>query len=222
MAKLPALIETLEVFHPEHDAAAIRYAARALRQIDPGLLSAGAGGRGAPDMTIRDAVNLLLALNLTQTPSQYAQATLLGSRLARAPQDMTLPEKTPPVVKEAMAGDTLGQVLHILIERAEELSHPRLHTTPLMDTDSFEPKDERPAVLVQLTHHGKDLFARVDMYWKPAKGLARVKQYYGGGRSEPRWNRWTTVNFDQAVLLALKRTVVAAPPWAFEAERGHQ
>lgn len=222
MAKLPALIETLEVFHPEHDAAAIRYAARALRHSDAYLLSAGAGGRGAPDMTIRDAVNLLLALNLTQTPSQYAQATLLGSRLARAPQDMPFPEKTPSVVKHVMAGDTLGQALVLLIERAEDLAPPRLRSDPLADLDSNQPKDDRPAILVQLTRHGNDLVASVDMYWKAGKGFAQVKQFYGGSRSAPRWNRWTTVNFDQAVLLALKRTVVAAPPWAFEAERGRQ
>lgn len=221
MAKLPALIETLQVFHPEHDAAAIRYAARALRQSGAGLLSAGAGGRGAPDMTPRDAVNLLLALNLTRTPSQYAQAALLGSRLARAPTDALFPTDTPSVVIEAIGGSTLGHALLVLIERAEHLAPP-MRTDPLADSDSLRPRDQRPAVLVQLTHHGNDLVARVDMYWKAAKGIARVKQYYGGGHSEPHWNRWTTVTLDHAVLLALKRTVVAAPPWAFEAERGRQ
>nr|WP_314188134.1 hypothetical protein [uncultured Brevundimonas sp.] len=222
MAKLPALIETLEVFHPEHDAAAIRYAARALRHSDLGLLSAGAGGRGAPDMTPRDAVNLLLALNLTQTPSQYGQAALLGSALSRTPQDQSFAADTPSVVIEALTASTLGHALHVLIVRAEELAPPRLRADLFADPDSGQVRDERPAVLVQLTRHGNDLVGRVDMFWKAPRGLRRLKALYGAAAAKPGYGRWTTINFDQAVLLALKRTVVAAPPWAFEAERGHQ
>ncbi len=60
------------------------------------------------------------------------------------------------------------------------------------------------------------------MYWKAAKGFRRLKGLYGVADAKPGYGRWTTVNLDQAVLLALKRTVVAAPPWAFEAERGRQ
>lgn len=222
MAKLPALIETLQVFHSEYDAAAIRYAARALRQSDANLLSAGAGGRGAPEMTIRDAVNLLIALNLTQTPGDYARATLLGSSLVRAPREASACLNAPSVVKEVIACETFGQALMILVERAENLAPPRVYLDPFGDPNDALPKDGRPAVLVQLTRHGNDLIARVDMFWKADKGLARIKQYYGGGQSAPRWNRWTTAGFDQALLLALKRTVVAAQPWAFEAEPGHQ
>lgn len=217
MAKLPALIETLEVFHPEHDAAAIRYAARALRQSDPGLLSAGAGGRGAPDMTPRDAVNLLLALNLTQMPSQYAQAALLGSSLSRAPQEPTFAADTPSVVIETLTARTLGQALHVLIMRAEELAPPRLRADLFADHDSGQVRDERPAVLVQLMRHGNDLIGRLDLSWKAPRGLRRLKGLYGAATANSGFGRWTTVHLDQAVLLALKRTVVAAPPWAFEA-----
>ena len=219
MAKLPALIETLEIFHPEHDAAAIRYAARALRQGDLGLLSAGAGGRGAPDMTPRDAVNLLLALNLTQTPSQYAQAALLGSGLSRAPQDLSFAADTPSVVIETLTAQTLGQALQVLIMRAEELAPPSLRADLFADQDSGQIRDERPAALVQLMRHGHDLVGRVDLYWRASKGLRRLKALYGAATAKPGYGRWTTVHFDQAVLLALKRTVVAAPPWAFGAER---
>jgi len=218
MAKLPALIETLEFFHPQHDEAAIRYAARALRQGETPALSAGAGGRGAPHMTPRDAVNLLLALNLAQVPSQYVNAALKGSGLSRADDTSAWPADTPDVVVAVMTATTLGYALHILIERAEDLSAPRARDDPFADPSRHQRRDDGPAVDVELVQHGDNILARVAMYWRTAGGHRRAERHYGARSGKPGVGRWTSVHFDQALFLALKRTVVADPPWAFAAE----
>ena len=169
-------------------------------------------------MTPRDAVNLLLALNLAQAPSQYANAALLGSGLARADDASAYPADTPHVVVEVMTATTLGYALHVLIERAEELSAPRVRTDPFTEPLAGLRRDEGPAVEVQLVRQGEDVLASVAMYWKTAGGHRRAGRHYGVRSGKPGYGRWTTVHFDQALFLALKRTVVAAPPWAFEAE----
>lgn len=220
MARLPALIETLEVFHPHLDAAAIRYAARALRE-GQDLLSAGAGGRGAPHMTPRDAVNLMLALNLANAPSRYANAALLGSGLARANDEAdgaSWPIDSPGVVVEVMAARTLGHALHVLIERAEELSPPVIRTDPFLDPAPGKRAEGRPAVDVEIVQQGDDLLARVTMFWRGPGGARRAERRYGVRAARASYGRWTTVHFDQALFLALKRTVLEAPPWAFAAE----
>ena len=222
MAKLPALIETLEFFHPNHDGAAIRYAARALRQGEKPALSAGAGGRGAPHMTPRDAINLLLALNLANAPSQYVNAALLGSSLSRADDTSEWPADTPNVVVEVMLATTLGHALNVLVQRADELGVPRVRDDPFADPSRHQRRDEGPGLEVELIQHGEDVLARVAMYWKTASGHRRAERHYGARSGKPGVGRWTTVHFDQALFLALKRTVVADPPWAFAAEPGRR
>lgn len=218
MAKLPALIDTLAVFHPNHEPTAIRYAARALRVAEPSLLSAGSSGRGAPEMTARDAMNLLLALNLAEDPRQYANAALLGASLSRPDDKAPHPTETPNVVVEVMLATTLGHALHVLITRAEELSAPRVRTDPFVEPNSDLRRDEGPGVEVQLVRHGDDVLARVAMFWKSAGGHRRAERQYGARSGKPAYGRWTSVHFDQALFLALKRTIVADPPWAFAAE----
>lgn len=222
MAKLPALIKTLEFFHPSHDEASIRYAARALREAHKPLLSAGAGGRGAPHMTPLDAVHLLLALNLAQSPGQYAQAALRGSGLLRPEDKSPHAAETPSVVVEVMTAETLGHALKVLVERAEELSSPWASADPFAGPAISRRPYDGPVVEVELVQQGLDVLARVAMYWKGPKGHSRTERQYGVRSASPGYGRWTTVHFDQALFLALKRTVVADPPWAFAAAPVHR
>ncbi len=217
MAKLPALIATLEVFHPRHDAASIRHAARVLRECKTPLLSAGAGGRGAPHMTPADAVNLLLALNLAVTPSQYAHAAREGGDLPVEKQRLRPSfAKMPPVVAAVLQAETLGAALIVLVERAEELGPPRIRINPFIEPDSG-PLQERPTVEVQLVRQNENLLVRVAMtWWRDTP--QRADNLYGVRSENAGYGRWTTVHLDQALFLALKRTVVADPPWVFAAE----
>lgn len=215
MAKLPALIETLGHFHPQHDAASIRYAARALREAD--LLSAGAGGRGAPHMTVRDAVHLLLALNLAPTPSQYANAARLASALSWSADTLADFGEGPEVIYTVISAETLGEALEDLIQRAEELCPPRARD-PFGGQGPGRRPDEGPTVEVEMVQHDENILARVAMEWRGAGRPRRAERQYGVRAAKLGYGRWTTVHFDQALFLALKRTVVAAPPWAFAAE----
>ena len=80
MAKLPALMEALRKY-VHHETPAIRYAARELRERQ--LLTLGPGGRGSPDMTTRDAVNLALALTVSIDSSRYADTVETLNSLKR-------------------------------------------------------------------------------------------------------------------------------------------
>ena len=215
MARLPALIATLVELHPHLDESAVRYAARSLRTGEQ--LSAGPGGRGAPHMTVRDAVNLLLALNLALTPGEYVNAALKGAALTRPEDNAGFADDTPGVVVEAMTVNSLGGALAVLIRRAEELREPRIRQDPFADPARAQRRGEAPAVEVQLVQQGDDILASVTMLWRGASGHARMERRYGVRSGRPGYGRWTTVHFDEAMFLALKRTVVEAPPWAFAA-----
>lgn len=222
MAKLPALIETLEAFHPQ-DAAAIRYAARALRDAD--RLSGGAGGRGAPEMTSRDAVNLVLALNLAEAPNRYVEAADAGfdlpAQLDRGDTACRTGGTTtePPAVVAAVAEATsLGAAMVTLVDGAEALCPPRPRVSPFAETASDQRRNVGPAVVVTILKQQGELLARVRMDWRDDGGFKRQSATYGEVKPGQGYGRWTTVHFDQALFLALRRTLAAPRPWVFAAE----
>lgn len=213
LAQLPALIDTLKAFHPL-EGPAIRYAANVLREHQ--LLTPGTGGRGAAPMTVEDAVHLLLALNLAVAPSQYAEATEAGLALERQ-TNVHLKGKAPAVVEQVLRETHFGGALARLIETAEELALPGAFSDPVWPNRQDVTLDKKPAVDVEVLQIQDGFLARIEFRWMstPRTGsAARVTFRSPRSIAEP-VGRWRMVHFDEALFLALKRTVCADPPWVF-------
>lgn len=223
MAQLPALIETLSHFHPQSQEA-IRHAAKTLRRAD--LLTLGTGGRGAAPMTVKDAVTLLLALNLTESPSGYVDAATAGLALRESPdlglhqEDQRLgpgdPKKmAPAIVADVLAERTFGSALAVLVSRANELALPRYANHRAWQPDGAVKR--QPVLDVEIIHVSNGFQARVMFRWLDGRTRQEASGYFApaGTNVSPPIGRWRSIRFDEAIFWALRRTIADDPPWVF-------
>lgn len=219
MAQLPGLIEALEAFHP-HDGAAIRYAAKSLRAGK--LMTPGHGGRGAAPMTSSDAVNLLMALNLAQTPGDYLAAVQAGFEL-KLERRSGVQNDEPKLVKAALVCDRLADVLTLMVERGDELALPRRSTDPHWIDREDVTLGEHPHVDVDIVHLVTGFLAMVRLRWGGMPPFRDVRLYFRTIKTidEPQ-GRWRTTHFDETLFWALKRTVDDVPRWAWPGVTGRR
>lgn len=126
MSTLPVLVKALAEVDGR-DRATIEYFGRTIREA--GYIATGKRGMGAPKMTIREAGNLILALNGSDGPKEAPIAIdrfrslrqfLQGD--SRAFEDYLDKSRAVPLpIKDAMEAYTFGDALDSLIEGVPEL-----------------------------------------------------------------------------------------------------
>jgi hypothetical protein len=166
-------------------------------------------------MTSRDAVNLLLATTLAENPSRYVAATSAAAGLAWSSGDNP-PVGAPDVIVAATSAETLGEALAGLVDHADGLAPPRPRSEAFRDAATDQRRNVGPALLVKILRQRGGILARLQLDWRDNDGPHRLTTSYGGPTPMPAGvGTWSTTYFDQAIFIALKRTVAAAPPWAF-------
>jgi hypothetical protein len=130
MAKLPALVSALTECD-ERDYATLDYIARAIREA--GLIPTTKRGSGASEMTVREAANLLIAANASETPKAGAMAvahyrSLKGQDLSPGEYDEIEPGRfrrrehdKDGIFGRITEAANFGEALEILIDGAPEL-----------------------------------------------------------------------------------------------------
>lgn len=126
MSTLPVLVSTLAEVDGR-DRATIEYFGRTIREA--GYIATGKRGMGAPKMTVREAGNLLLALNGSDGPKDapiaidryrsLRQFMVGDARTLREYAEKA--EHAPGPIQDAMDARTFGEALDCLVEGAPEL-----------------------------------------------------------------------------------------------------
>lgn len=212
MAKLPALMEALRKY-VHHETPAIRYAARELRERQ--LLTLGPGGRGSPDMTTRDAVNLALALTVSIDSSRYADTVETLNSLKRV-EKVAPPRWAKPGFDVVCRAQTFGEALIALVDCADALAvykrgsnvmHPQPGQT-----------DDRLVVAAAWVNRRLSDYSAVIRLEDTGVAEGPIVMSFGDVHDERNWaGVISQVGFDQALFITLKRTLEPKPPWVFEA-----
>lgn len=126
MSTLPVLVSTLTEVDGR-DRATIEYFGRTIREA--GYIATGKRGLGAPKMTVREAGNLLLALNGSDGPKDapiaidryrsLRQFMVGDARTLREYAEKA--EHAPDTIKDVMDSRTFGEAMDCLIEGAPDL-----------------------------------------------------------------------------------------------------
>lgn len=215
MAKLPTLIETMNIFvHQEPPA--IRYSPRSLREA--GLFSAGAGGRGSPHMTARDAAYLLLALTVATEPAKYV-STVSTLRMLRREESPQIPDWARPDLDAVLEATTFGDAIVALLDNAHHLGilNP---VTQILERGAGQEGDRRIECKVTVTKQFELFKATVAME-NFGPGPSRTEVHFVGMAGPDADRIWPGVTstqiFDPAPFIALKRTLAPTAPWVFQA-----
>lgn len=215
MAKLPTLIQTMDIFvHQEPPA--IRYAARMLREAR--LFSAGAGGRGSPHMTARDAAYLLMALTVATEPAEYISTVSMLTTLRRATTPV-VPQWARPDLEAVFEATTFGDAIVALLDNAHQLAilNP---TTQTLERGPGQQGERRIGSIVTITKQFGQFTGSIAMEnFGPEPSRIEI-QFVGmaGPDANRVWPGVTSIQiFDPAPFIALKRTLAPTAPWVFEA-----
>lgn len=215
MAKLPTLIETIKIF-VHQDQAAIRYAARSLREA--GMFSTGAAGRGSPHMTAQDAAYLLLALTVATEPAKYVSTVSMLTMLRRVSSPKT-PDWAQPGLEAVFEATTFDRAVVALLDNAHHLAILNSMTRAL-ERGPGQEGDRRVESKVTVTKQFELFTAMIAMEnFGPDRSRIEIEFTGLAGPDADRvWPGVTSVVlFDPAPFIALKRTLTPTPPWVFEA-----
>lgn len=116
MARLPALISDIAA-HDLRDRSTIQLIARLVREA--GWIQTTKRGRGAAEMTAQDAAALLMAVCVTDNPSQAAHLTETFLTIPQVGRPPSLHD-APPMIRAMTQADHLGEAVVALLDGVGE------------------------------------------------------------------------------------------------------
>ena len=122
MAKLPALISALAQVDGR-ERKAVDHIGRTIRE--RGYITTGKRGHGAAEMTTAEAVNLIIALNGSDSPKEAPIAIDRFRSLLFQPYASVFdanPETHPQFIKDVMAVHTFGEALEALVDSVPDVA----------------------------------------------------------------------------------------------------
>jgi hypothetical protein len=143
MAKLPTLIAKLAPLDGR-SMETVAHVARVIRE--RGLMTTTKRGVGAAEMTVRDAANLLIALNGAQVPKDAPDAVEHYRSFSRVSRHASQPEY-PELMHQAFNASTFGDALEKLIEtvplivEAVRGRHNQFYSEQKWDYDDTDAQD---------------------------------------------------------------------------------
>ncbi|MCC7046733.1 MAG: hypothetical protein IT562_08490 [Alphaproteobacteria bacterium] len=149
MSKLPALVSALSDCD-ERGRSTIEHIARVVREA--GFIPTTKRGAGAAEMTIREAANLLIAANASETPKEAAM--VITPYRALTPLHHRSSDDALPILSEILTAQNFGVALERLIELAPTfLGALSAHIDEAFKDDSEDGRAILKDLMLKRGHH---------------------------------------------------------------------